>query len=289
MKFVTILVLAVSAFAQTQRPKAAPFDKTAFEAYIRHIELFLGPVTMKIEDPKPSKYLPGFSEVAVHLSYDGGAKDELYYVAPDGTIVHGDVYNLHRNPFQSNLDKLNTKGAPSFGAMNPEVTIVEFGDLECPDCKMEAPALREDVGKAFPGKVRVYFKDYPLESIHPWARAAAIAGRCVYRQSEQDFWKFYDWIYETQEQINPQNLNSKIMGWATAAKDVDTVQFGRCVDTKATEDEVNRNIAEGRALGVNGTPTLFINGRKIGGLQPDVLQQLIDIELKYKTANSGRQ
>ncbi|HEX5431925.1 MAG TPA: DsbA family protein [Bryobacteraceae bacterium] len=293
MKFALLLALALPAFAQTKlggtRPAGAtPFDKASFENYIRHIELYAGPVTMKIDDPKPSKYLPDFSEIGVHLTYNGGHKDELYYLSPDGILVHGDVYNMHGNPFQSNLDKLNVKGAPSFGAEHPEVTIVEFGDLECPDCKMEAPALREDVSKAFPGKVRVYFKDFPLESIHPWARAAAIAGRCVYRQNGDSFWKFYDWIYDNQDQIDPDNLNAKIMSWAATAKDIDTVQLGRCIGTKATEPEVNRNIAEGRALGVNGTPTLFINGRKIGGLQSPVLQQVIDIELKYQATHPSR-
>ena len=153
-------------------------DKAALEKYLRHIELFRGEVNFKIDDPKPSKALPGFSEVAVHLSYDGGARDYLYYVSADGkTIVKGDVYSMNQSPFQTNLDKLTTADQPSLGPSNAPVTIVEFGDLQCPDCKMEAPVLHHEVPQAFPDKVRVVFKDFPLESIHPWARAAAIADR----------------------------------------------------------------------------------------------------------------
>src|SRR6516225_10281169 len=256
---------AGSATAQ-KKPKSA-LDKLALEAYLRHVELYRGTVTYKIDDPRPSKDLPGFSEVEVHLSFDGGTKDERYYVSKDGQIlVNGDVYRINGNPFQTNLDRLSLADLPSLGPANAPVTIVEFGDLECPDCRMEAPILRHNVAETFASQVRLYFKDFPLESIHPWARAAAIAGRCVYHQSADAFWKFYDWIYENQPQIDGDNLKSKVTGWA-GQNNVDTLELGRCLDTKATEPEVNRSIAEGRVLELRGTPTLFINGRKIGGLQ----------------------
>ena len=271
---------APSRTASTARAKGA-FDKAAFEAYIRYLDLYRVPVTYQIDDPKPSKDLPGFNEVEVHLTFEGGSKDELYYVSPDGqTIIQGDVYHLKQNPFQANLDKLSLKGAPSFGPASAPVTIVEFGDLECPDCRMEAPVLRHNVPETFPDKVRVFFKDYPLESIHPWARAAAIAGRCVYHQDPQAFWKFYDWIYDHQQEIEGDNLKAKVAGWA-GENSLDTLQLGRCIDTKATEPEVNQSIAEGKALDLRGTPTLFINGRKIGGLQWSDLELLINVELKH--------
>ncbi len=281
------VILAVSLIpvgcAQSPKPagKHSAFDKAAFEAYLRHVELFRGQITVKIDDPKPSKYLPGFSEVLVHFIFDGGSRDDLYLVSADGqSIIKGDVYNINQNPFQPNLDKLTTNDLPSFGPVNAPVTIVEFGDLECPDCKMEAPVLRQMVPTTFGDKVRVVFKDYPLESIHPWAHSAAIAGRCVYRQDAKAFWSLYDWVYDNQDQINGENLKSKVLGWAANNK-IDEAKLGSCIDSKATEPEVNRSIAEGRSLGVRGTPTLFINGRKIGGLQWPDLQMVIDLELKY--------
>jgi protein-disulfide isomerase len=145
---------------------------------------------------------------------------------------------------------------------------------------MEAPVLRHNVPETFGDKVRVYFKDYPLESIHPWARAAAIAGRCVYHQDAQAFWKFYDWIYDNQQGIDGDNLKAKATGWA-GENNLDTLQLGKCLDTKATEPEVNQSLAEGRALELRGTPTLFINGRKIGGLQWPDLELLINFELQH--------
>jgi protein-disulfide isomerase len=145
---------------------------------------------------------------------------------------------------------------------------------------LEAPVLRHDLPEALGSKVRVYFKNFPLDSVHPWARAAAIAGRCVYRQGNPAFWKFYDWDYENQEQITGENLNAKVLAWA-GENGVDTVKLGQCLDTKATEPEVNRSIAEAHALGVSGTPTLFINGRKVGGLMWPDLQLVINKELEF--------
>ncbi len=124
------------------------------------------------------------------------------------------------------------------------------------------------------------FKDYPLESIHPWARAASEAARCIYRQNAQTFWKAYDWFYETQEQITPDNLNEKVLGWA-GKNGLDSVQLGRCITTKAADAEVVKNITEAHALNVTGTPTLFINGRKVSGVDWMVLQQIIQGELDH--------
>jgi protein-disulfide isomerase len=280
--FVSSLLFSSLACAATGK---GALDKATFENYLRHVELFRGDVMFQIDDPKPSKYLAGFSEVLVHVIFNGAEKDELFYISADGqTVVRGDVFNLGKLPFQTNLDRITIADQPSFGPADAPVTIVEFGDFECPDCKAEAPVLRHDMVDGFGGKVRVIFKNYPLESVHPWARAAAIDGRCVYRQGDPAFWKFYDWIYENQEQITGDNLNMKVLAWA-GENNIDTVKLGQCIDTKATEPEINRSISEAHELSVAGTPTLFINGRKIGGLMWPDLQLVINKELEYVQAN----
>ena len=290
MKIAAVLLLFISSLAWGASGKGA-LDKATFEKYLRHLELFRGDVTFKIDDPQPSKYLPGFSEVLVHLIFNNVEKDELFYISSDGqTIIRGDVFSLGKSPFQSNLDKLTLTDQPSFGPANAPVTIVEFGDFQCPDCKAEAPVLRKELPEGFDDKVRVIFKNYPLESVHPWAHAAAVAGRCVYQQGDPAFWKFYDWIYQNQDDIALDNLNAKVLAWA-GENGVDSAKLGQCIDTKATEPEVNASIAEGHALGISGTPTLFINGRKIGGLMWPDLQLVINKELEYTSpahASSSR-
>lgn len=281
--FASILICCLPAFAQTKAPAKTTLDKEKVAAYLSHLELYRGGVKFTVGDPAPSKTMPGYNDLPVHLTFEGGGKDDMYYISPDGqTIVKGTGYDINKNPFQSNIDKLATSGEPAFGAAFAPVTIVEFGDFQCPDCKMEAPVLRQSLPAAFAGKVRVVFKNFPLETIHPWARAAAIAGRCVYRQNQEAFWKYYDWIYETQSDITPENLTSSVVTWA-GKNSLDSAKLKGCVDSKETEPDVDRNIAEAHALGATGTPTLFINGRKIGGLQWPDLQMVINLELQYVT------
>ncbi len=92
MKIAAVLLLLVSSLAWSA-PGA--LDKATFEKYLRHLELFRGDVMFKIDDPKPSKYLPGYSEVLVHLIFNNAEKDELFYISNDGkTIIRGDVFTL---------------------------------------------------------------------------------------------------------------------------------------------------------------------------------------------------
>jgi protein-disulfide isomerase len=186
-------------------------------------------------------------------------------------------------PAESAPVRLDVEHAPSFGPANAPVTIVEFGDLQCPSCRAEAPLLRELIPELFPSKVRIVFKDYPLESIHPWARAASIAGRCIFRQNPQAFWKFYDWDYQNQDEITVENLKSKVLGWA-AGNGISAGLLESCIDSKATDAEIARSISEGKAAGVRGTPTLFVNGVKSPSMQLPGLQQMIEKELSRRGA-----
>jgi protein-disulfide isomerase len=186
-------------------------------------------------------------------------------------------------PAESTPVKLNVEHQPGFGPVDAPVTIVEFGDLECPSCRAEAPLLRQLIPELFPNKVRIVFKDYPLESIHPWARAASIAGRCVFRQNPQAFWKFYDWDYENQDDITVENLKAKVLGWA-AGNGMNSAQLESCIDGKATDAEITQNVSEGKEAGVRGTPTLFVNGIKSASSQLPALQQMIEKELAKRGA-----
>lgn len=284
MKTLASLLFCLTAFAQTPTAGKTQVDKAKLEAYLRHLELWVPLVNVKIDDPKPSD-IPGFNQVVIHLSYNGAALDQTYLMSSDGQkIFKGDIYDLNKSPFQGNIDKLKFDAQPSFGAAaGAPVTLAVFADFQCPYCKEEASVLRTNLNTTFPGKVRTYFMDFPLDSIHPWAHSAAIAGRCLLKQSPDAFWKYHDWIYENQTSVTPENYNAKLMEWA-GKNGVDAVQLGRCVDTKATDSEVQRTQAMGRTLGVEGTPTVFLNGRKLMDqmAQWPTLQQLITLELDHQ-------
>jgi protein-disulfide isomerase len=286
-------LFAWSALVAAQTPPAAAprktaLDKAAFETYVRHLFVWGAPILVKIDDPKPSQ-LPGFVDVKVVASAGNATQEVTFYVSKDGRkIVRGEVFDVANNPFKPDLDKLKTQFEPSFGTPGATVVVVVFSDFQCPYCRDEAKMLRENILSAYPKQVRVYFKEFPLDAIHPWARMAAIAGRCVFRQNAASFWDYHDWIFDKQGEITPENLKAKALEFA-ASKKLDTLQLGSCMDTRATEADVNRTSAEARALGVNSLPTLFINGRKISAqIAWPNLRQIIDYEIDYqKTAKNA--
>src|SRR5580658_1018967 len=150
--FASLLLSLLTAVSAQEKPKSTPtstMDKAHMEAYVRHLLAVIPEVQVKIDDPKPSG-TSDLQEVDVHFTYQGRSQDETFYVTKDGQhIIRGVVYNLAQNPFQEDLDKLKTNGAASFGPASAPVTVVEFGDFECPNCREEAKTLRANVPSQF--------------------------------------------------------------------------------------------------------------------------------------------
>jgi protein-disulfide isomerase len=275
--------------ARTTAGKSA-FDKPTMEAYARHLWV-LGPeFTVTVSDPTPSEQLPGFKEVTIRLTEGTATQDIPLLVSDDGSrIVQGNTYNINFNPFKPDLDKLKTQFQPSQGTPGAPVVLVEFSDMQCPHCKLQADLLKQNLLKTYPTQVRFYYLDYPLVQIHPWAKAASMAGRCVFHGNPQSFWDYHDWVFAHQESLTPETLKSQVMEWAKSQKELDALQLSRCIDDKATEKEIDDNIAEARELSIDGTPTLFINGRRIpAGTDWPSLKRVIDFEIEYqKTAKNA--
>jgi protein-disulfide isomerase len=285
----TAALLFVTA-GPAQNQKKSALDKATLEAYVRHLYVMDNRITVQVLDPKPSTELPGYMDVTVHASAGQQAQDFKFLVSRDGSkILQGSVYDVNNNPFKSDLDRLKNDGAPSFGTPGAPVVLVEFSDFQCPFCKDEATMLRANLPVSFPKEVRLYFREFPLENLHPWAKSAAIASRCIYHQSPSTYWEFHDWIFPHQAEITPENFKAKLMEWASVKSDLDPAKLNACYDTKATESEVKASQEMGHALAVEQTPTLFVNGRRIpGAITWDQLKSIIDYEIEYqKTAKNA--
>ena len=266
------------------KPAAAPkfnVDKAKLEAYVRHLLIWGPQINVAIAEPRPAP-LPGYAEVKVTGSYQAASLDEIFYVSPDGQkMVRGAVYDINSSPFANELSKLKTDLSPSLGTPGAPVVLVVFTDFQCPYCREEAKMMRENLIKAFPTQVRLYFKEFPLEQIHPWAKPAAIAGRCVFRQDPLRFWDYHDWIFDIQKDVTAENLKGKLTEWVQS-KGLDSMQFARCYDNRATEADVNRSTNEARELKVTSTPTIFVNGRALPGSTAwPQLKAIIEWELDY--------
>jgi len=284
---VCFTLLASCVFAAPETPtktadKKSAWDKPTFEAYVRHLNVWGPQITVAIGDPKPSP-MPGFSAVSVHASAGQASADFTFYVSKDGQkVVQGNVYDIAQNPFKQDLDKLKTDLQPSFGTPGAPVVLVEFSDFECPMCKEEAKVIRDNLLSTYPKQVRFYFIEFPLDQLHPWARAAAIAGRCIFRQNANAFWDYHDWIFAHQDEVKPENVKDKVLEFAKG-KELDVLQLTRCMDNKETEAEVNKGVALGKDVEVTATPTLFINGRRmVGRADWNTLRSVIDYEIDYQ-------
>jgi protein-disulfide isomerase len=165
-----------------------------------------------------------------------------------------------------------TGGAPFQGPENARVTIVTFEDYQCPFCKQLQPMFAELLSR-YGGKVRLVHKDFPMDAIHPQARQAAEAGRCADGQGK--FWRFHDILYANSPKAGPENLRN----FAQQAG-LDVNLFEECVKNGESKSAVQRDKTEAAQLGIIGTPTFFINGREMTGLQPfTAFQSIIEEEL----------
>ncbi len=284
--FAMVLVTMAGANICSAGPGVAPkIDKTSLEAYLRYAEGFTPSVGMAIDDPVPSAY-PGFYRLAIHVTSGNQKLQKQYYVSEDGQhIFNGSVWKLGQTPFLDTLAQLPTDG-PSFGPADAKVTIVVFSDFQCPYCRQLAQTLRQNVPQKYPKDVRIFFEDFPLESIHNWARAAAEAGRCLANIDSQAFWSFHDWAFEHQGEITDKNLTEKVLGFAKE-KNLDSDKIAACMSSHATAAQVAASEAKGELLQVQQTPTFFINGRLVGSaLRWEALDGLIQYELNRPKAIS---
>ncbi len=165
---------------------------------------------------------------------------------------------------------------PARGPADAAVTIIEFSEYQCPFCARVNPTLRQ-IEEKYAGKVRLVFKDFPLPN-HAQAPKAAEAAHCA---GEQDkYWQLHDRLFANQQQLQVPELKAH-----AAAVGLDQASFDQCLDSGKHAASVQADIDLGSGMGVQSTPTLYINGRVVTGAQPiGVFTSIIDEEL----ARAGR-
>jgi protein-disulfide isomerase len=169
---------------------------------------------------------------------------------------------------------------PTLGPKNAPVTIVEFGDFQCPFCRGVEGTLKT-VREKYGDRVRLIYVDFPL-SFHSHAMQAASAARCAGEQGK--FWQYHDALFADQSKLAPGDLK------ATAKKlGLNTAKFDACFDKGRYDDAIKNDQALGQRLDVNGTPTFYIDGRSLVGAQPEEkFSEIIDDELAPATRNKQK-
>jgi protein-disulfide isomerase len=220
----------------------------------------------------------GLTKVVYAIS--GEQRASVLYVTADGAhAIAGELIPFGADPFAPARKKLATSDTGiSKGAKDARLTMYVFSDLQCPHCKNGEPVV-EKLQQDVPG-VKLVFQQFPIPSIHPWAMKAAEYSDCIGRIDADKAFAFNDAVFGQQEAITPENATEKLNG-AAQQQGLDMVKISACAAAPATEQRVKQSIALGQSLGVDGTPTLFINGRKLMGFAEapyEMLKQLVEYE-----------
>lgn len=243
-------------------------------------------VSWRVAEIKPAADA-SVTEVAVVFSSSkqpGQQQTTRLYITPDGKhAIAGDLIPFGADPFASAREQLaRGMNGPARGPANAAVTVVEFGDLQCPSCKAAEPTIEKLLSDE--PNVRFVFQQFPLTQIHKWAFKAATYGDCIARENNAAFWKFVKTVYDNQESVTEANADPKLREYTSAAG-ANAAAIATCAANPATGERVNRSMELGKALEVTGTPTLFINGRKIanlGGIPYEVLKRLVEFHAALK-------
>lgn len=273
-----LIVLSAAVVAPAQAPAeelspatAAMLQKRA-EDFLRNLYAWGPAFQVNAGDVKPS-VIPDLYEIEVEVSLQGQSDTASVYVTKDGRyMVRGEIADMNADPFAEIRQKLVLDDSPSKGPEDAPIVIVEFGDFQCPSCRQLDTILRKLLPE-YP-QVRFVFKDFPLQQIHPWAMTAAIVGRCAYQQSTDTFWKLHDLIYDNQEQITPDTAYDKLVQLGADAG-LDPTALRACVADPQTAESVRKTISEGMSIGVDSTPTSFVNGRAVVGPNEPLLRQFL--------------
>jgi protein-disulfide isomerase len=161
------------------------------------------------------------------------------------------VYSHYTRPTYPDINS----SRPIKGVLNAKVKIVEFSDFECPACKAAAQVVKS-LDEKYGYEISIEYKYFPLVSIHQNSFLAAMAAECANDQGE--FWAYHDKLFENQNELNESNL-------IQFAKDLnlDIKSFQACLDSKAKSGIVRTDMAEGSNLGLDSTPTFFVDGEKV--------------------------
>jgi protein-disulfide isomerase len=170
---------------------------------------------------------------------------------------------------------------PVFGPDDAPIIIIEFSDFECPFCQRHFAQVYPQLLAEYPGQIRFVYKDFPLVSIHPAARGAAMAAQCAFEQDA--FWEFHDLLFSGRLELTRSS-------YETYADELglDAPAFATCLDEERYADVVDEDTQFAQTFGISSTPTFLVNGIVIVGAQPfEAFAQVIDYELSQAAAENN--
>lgn len=293
--FFVYFVLAVTIYANAQQGTKSPAAKpnggnlpteATVNEFLQHTFGYDPNLKWSITQIKPAAD-PALAEVDIVMNTPEGQQAVKLFVTPDHRYaISGDFLPFGADPYASMRNLLKEKATgPWRGAANPAITIVEFGDLQCPACKRAQPTINKLMNEV--PDARLVFQQFPIPQLHKWAETASKYALCVDKQSRPAFWKFVDTVYQNQDAMQPlsvEQVEPKLKQYA-ADSGVNADKVQQCTNDPAIAAEIFKSQELGREVDVTGTPTLFLNGRKIGnvgGIPYETLKAITDFQAQNK-------
>ena len=286
---VCCLLVALAAGCNAQNTAASPVPFTPqlsrkIEVLVRsqfdvppNVDLNIGTLT--------KSDFPGYQNLPITFIGRGQTTTVNFLLSNDGnTVARLEKFDLSHSP----MEMITTDGRPVRGPSKAKVTIVNFDDLECPYCAQMHAELFPATADRYKGLVKFIYKDFPLVEIHPWAMHAAVDANCLAGQSGAAYWNFVDYVHTHSNEITGASHDPKLSEQTLdklaheegVRSKLDLAKLDSCT-AKQDESAVRASMKQGDALGVNGTPTMFINGERITGVLPtSLLWTAIDRALK---------
>ena len=265
-----LLVVCLGCSAQSASPEVS----RRIEQQVRSYYTIPARVKVILGKTKPSEF-PNYD--ALTITFDGGEKKQTYdfLLAKDGkTLLRMTKLDLSKDPLAEVMKKIDVKGRPTRGNSAAKVVAINYDDFECPFCSRMHQTLFPQLLKEYGDRVEFIYKDFPLAEIHPWATHAAVNANCLAVQNQDAYWAFADYIHANQKEVNAEKSHdlqfAALDRMATEQgqkHNLDAPKLQACI--KAQQDDiVKASVHEGEGLGVEATPTMFINGEKVDGALP---------------------
>jgi protein-disulfide isomerase len=291
----SLALLSVIGLNCASQPKATDIS-AKIERQLR-VQYKLPPeVPVVIGALSPSPEWPGFDAFTVTIGEGERKQDFPFLLAKDQkSIVRVNRIELSADPYADIVKKIDLHGRPVRGAKQSKVVVVAYDDLQCPFCTMMHQILFPELLKEYGDRVSFVYKDFPIPS-HPWAMHAAVDANCLAAQNPDAYWNFVDSVHASQQAINGKGtqelrlaeLDKMAMQQGTDHK-LDAANLQACVKNQ-NDATIKASVHEGEALGVDSTPTLFINGQEMsGGVAPlPRLRAALDKALKDAGQPAGQ-
>jgi protein-disulfide isomerase len=281
--FALILAICLGCAAQTASPELA----AKVEHHVRAYYQVPPQVQLQISALKPSDF-PNYDALTVTFLQGETRKNYDFLVSKDQkTLIRLTKLDLSKDPYADTMSKMDLKGRPTRGNPSAKVVAVNYDDFQCPYCSMLHRTLFPQILAEYGDRVLFVYKDFPLEEIHPWSRRASIDANCLFAQKNEAYWDFADYIHANQHEVSvergqdAQFAKLDLITMQQGEKEhLDSAKLQACVKAQ-NDDAVKLSMHEAENLGIESTPTLYVNGVKLDGAAPvDQLRAIFDRALK---------